>query len=589
MSFPLGSKRSLSLLGFLLVLGFVSLVDAQSLFKLPVLNPQQKVALVIGNDNYSAAPKLKNTKNDAKLIGDTLRALGFQVIPRYDMTKTGMEAAFQEFGQTLNQNSVALFFYAGHGLQVGGKNYLVPTDFSKEKGVGGLWDIGAALDGIAGKSRMNIIILDSCRTPSSAISKELNGQSGFTEFKNTPEGTFVAFSTSPGQVALDGTGGNSPYSEMLAEGLRWKPSQLEQVFMYTQLRVEEATGGKQVPWRNSSTKALFFFTPDQTAIAAPLRLNVQTPLQSELVRGLLGGLAPFRFNVPAISKSGTMTGQTPGTARRFVERLGLLPLEMVEINGGRFLMGATDGEVSEALAQAKLFDDFDEETYEVLSAELPRHAVNVKNFYMSRYEITQAQYYNVMGELPQIEPQFRGANMPVVNVTWTEANEFCSRLSRETGRFYRLPTEAEWEFAARGGTETPFPFGETINQQVAAYNWAIPYGKAPRGTRRTAPTEVGALNSTNPFGLQDMSGNVWEWCADYWHSDYDGAPNNGSSWDEAQGIESDDPDEENATDNSRVARGGSWFSPASRCRSASRYRYSPITRSNTLGFRVIVQ
>lgn len=564
---------------------------SQTPFKLPVLNPQQKVALIIGNGDYAEITKLKNPKNDAKLIGDTLRAIGFQVIYRYDTTQAEMEDAFREFAKTLGQNSVALFYYAGHGLQIGGKNYLVPTDYNSQKKVAGLWDIGAALDSIAGKSRMNIIVLDSCRDTPKGFYESLQGNVGFTEFKNTPDGTFVAFSTSPGKTALDGSGENSPYAAVLAEGLRWRPAQLEQVFMFTQLRVEENTGGKQVPWRNSSTKSLFFFTPDEIALAPAVRPVVQSKLQKEV----RGGLQTFQFNVPYLNERGTLLGQKPGTAQGFIEQSGFVALEMVQINGGRFLMGASDTEVSDTLALAKKiaeFDadaEFDAETYEVLSAELPRHAVNVKGFYMSRYEITQAQYAAVMKKLPPIEPKFRGANMPVVNVTWTEANEFCAKLSSATGRLYRLPTEAEWEYAARGGSDTPFPFGETINQQVAAYNWAIPYNKAPRATRRTAPTEVGALNSSNAFGLQDMNGNVWEWVADYWHSDYDGAPVDGSSWDEPQAVESDDVDEADAIDSSRVARGGSWFSPASRLRSASRYRYSPTTRASSLGFRVVVQ
>lgn len=573
------------LAAFLYCLIFGSIAESQTSFKLPVLNPQQKVALIIGNGDYVEITKLKNPKNDAKLIGDTLRAIGFQVISRYDVTQAGMETAFREFAKTLGPNSVALFYYAGHGLQIGGKNYLVPTDYNAQQKVGGLWDVGAALDSISGKSRMNIIVLDSCRDTPKGFYESLQGNPGFTEFRNTPDGTFVAFSTSPGKTASDGSGENSPYAEILAESLRWRPAQLEQVFMYTQLRVEENTGGKQVPWRNSSTKALFFFTPDKVALAP----SVPSVIQGKLPTALVGGLQNFQFNVPYLNERGTLLGQKPGTAKRFVEKLGFVPLEMIQINGGRFLMGATEKEVSDALALAKQFDEFDAETYEVLSAELPRHGVNVKGFYMSRYEITQAQFAAVMDGLPPIQPPFRGANMPVVNVTWTEANEFCAKLSRATGRLYRLPTEAEWEYAARGGTDTPFPFGETINQQVAAYNWAIPYNKAPRGTRRNAPTEVGALNSTNAFGLQDMNGNVWEWVADYWHSDYDGAPVNGDSWDEPQAIDSDDPDEVDAIDSSRVARGGAWFSPASRLRSASRYRYSPIIRASSLGFRVVVQ
>jgi formylglycine-generating enzyme required for sulfatase activity len=574
----------------------VSFAAGQTLFKLPVLNPRQKVALVVGNNDYQSVRSLRNAKNDAQLISDTLRVLGFRVIDRYDLSQSAMETAFRDFSAALDGSGVAFFFYAGHGLQVGGKNYLVPTDYDLQKGVGGLWDVGTAMNGISGKSRMNIIVLDACRNASDDIYKSLDGQPGFTEFKNTPDGTFVAFSTSPGKIASDGAGENSPYTKMLAEALRWKPAQLEQVFMYTQLRVEEETAGQQVPWRNSSTKALFFFTPDETALAPLLAAGSAGRSNSPLApqRNLAGSLQTFGFSVPFVNERGTIIGQKKGQARRFIEKLGLAPLEMIEINGGRFLMGGSEREIADALAIVKQFDEFKDphwrdEIYRVLTAELPRHAVNVKGFYMSRTEITQAQYLAVMGKLPKIEGPFSGPNMPVVNVTWTEANEFCARLSTATGKLYRLPTEAEWEYAARAGTDTPFAFGETVNPQLAVYNWLQPYGKAPRGARRNGPTEVGALNSTNAFGLADMHGNVFEWCADYWHSDYDGAPTDGSSWDEPQAIVSDDPDEKEAVDTTRVVRGGSWQSPGNKCRSASRFRYSPATRSASVGFRVVMQ
>jgi formylglycine-generating enzyme required for sulfatase activity len=566
------------------VLAFAAGVCAQqSLFKLPVLNPQQKVALVIGNANYTSSGKLVNTKRDAKLIGDILASLGFKVIYSYDATQADMEGAFKDFSAALGPNSVALFFYSGHGLQVGGRNFLVPVDYDLKKGVGGLWDAGIGMNMIAGKSRMNIIILDSCRTPVDAISQALGGKPGFTEFNSTPDGTFVAFSTSPGKTAADGTGENSPYTSMLAEGLRWRPAQLDQVFMYTQLRVEEITRGKQVPWRNSNTKALFFFSPDQTAMS-PLASVTQN-------RTDLPGVdsRQFEFVAPFVNEYGTITSQAKKKATSLVENLGMGQLEMVRIDGGRFLMGAGEREVTDALAQARIADEFDPETFEVLSAELPRHAVNVRSFYMSRYEITQAQYGAVMNAFPPIPTDQRGPNKPVTHVTWAEAKEFCARLSKATGRLYRLPTEAEWEYAARAGSDTAFSFGETLNPQVAVYNSAIPYAKGPRGPRRDGPLEGGALNTANAFGLENMHGNVWEWVADYWHSDYDGAPVNGSSWDEPQAIESDDPDEADAKDLSRAARGGSWFSMGSRCRSASRYRFHPTRRDGTLGFRVVIQ
>jgi formylglycine-generating enzyme required for sulfatase activity len=200
-----------------------------------------------------------------------------------------------------------------------------------------------------------------------------------------------------------------------------------------------------------------------------------------------------------------------------------------------------------------------------------------------------------MGELPDIEPHLRGADRPVVNVTWHEANEFCARLSRLTGRNYRLPSEAEWEYAARARTDTPFAYGPTITPTLAVYNSALPFGAGPRGPVRRSMTEVGAISPANGFGLHDMHGNVWEWCADYWHRGYTGAPTNGSAWDEPEAIpageegeeEEEDEEEAESVDRSRVARGGSWGSAANRCRSASRFRFFPAYRSRYLGFRVV--
>jgi formylglycine-generating enzyme required for sulfatase activity len=217
---------------------------------------------------------------------------------------------------------------------------------------------------------------------------------------------------------------------------------------------------------------------------------------------------------------------------------------------------------------------------------MPQHAVNVGGFFMSRYEITQAQYAAVMGGLPNIAPQFRGPNFPVINVTWNEASEFCARLSRLTNKLYRLPTEAEWEYAARAGTTTPFAFGPTITPQIAVYNSAIPFGLAPRGAIRRAMTGVGEISPANAFGLYDMHGNVWEWCADYWHGGYSASPTDGSAWEEPEMIV-DDSDPEGTPDQSRVARGGSWTSSATRYRSASRFRFFPGYRASSLGFRIV--
>jgi formylglycine-generating enzyme required for sulfatase activity len=178
---------------------------------------------------------------------------------------------------------------------------------------------------------------------------------------------------------------------------------------------------------------------------------------------------------------------------------------------------------------------------------------------------------------------FKGEKRPVEQVSWNEAVEFCARLSRKTKRMYRLPSEAEWEYACRAGTTTPFHFGETITTDLANYCgedrtineilYKGSYGNGPKGTYRKETTEVGTFPA-NAFGLYDMHGNVWEWCADYWHENYNGAPTDGSAW---------LTEDENAN---RLLRGGSWYNAPRSCRSAHRNWYRSDVRDSNFGFRV---
>jgi formylglycine-generating enzyme required for sulfatase activity len=190
---------------------------------------------------------------------------------------------------------------------------------------------------------------------------------------------------------------------------------------------------------------------------------------------------------------------------------------------------------------------------------------------MGKYEVTQAQYQAIMGNNPS---NFKGEKRPVEQVSWNDAVKFCEELSKKTGRAYRLPSEAEWEYAARAGTDTPFHFGETITTDLANYNGNFTYASAPKGEYRKETTDVGIF-PPNSFGLYDMCGNVWEWCLDKYHNNYNGAPTNGSAW--LDGGE-----------DTRLLRGGSWdFSPRN-CRSAVRGRFNPVDRDYDIGFRLVV-
>ncbi len=246
---------------------------------------------------------------------------------------------------------------------------------------------------------------------------------------------------------------------------------------------------------------------------------------------------------------------------------GVLPLRMMLIPGGAFLMGSPEAEL------------------ERVESEGPQHEVTVPQFFMAKYPVTQAQW-RVVAAMPQVNHElkpdpsnFKGDLRPVEQVSWYEAVEFCDRITLQTNRQYRLPTEAEWEYACRAGTKTPFHFGETLSTDYANYKGADEsygvYGLGARGEYRSETTRVDHFNVANAYGLCDMHGNVWEWCQDYWHDSYDSAPSDGSAWlteDEAE---------------FRVLRGGAWYNFPRFCRSAARDTYNPDYRNGAIGFRVV--
>ena len=256
----------------------------------------------------------------------------------------------------------------------------------------------------------------------------------------------------------------------------------------------------------------------------------------------------------------------------FVEPLNqAVDMEMMQIPAGTFLMGSPEDELDRT------------------PSESPQHEVNIATFFMGKYPVTQAQW-KAVAAMPQVnrslkpDPSgFKGNKRPVERVSWYDAVEFCDRLSVYTKRDYRLPTEAEWEYACRAGTTTPFHFGETITTDLAnyrgidskEYKWSGSYGRGPKGEYREETTSVDHFDLANAFGLSDMHGNVWEWCEDHWHDSYEGAPIDGSAW-----LSED----ENAR---RVVRGGSWIDVPWNCRSASRFYNTPDDAYNSIGFRVV--
>lgn len=219
----------------------------------------------------------------------------------------------------------------------------------------------------------------------------------------------------------------------------------------------------------------------------------------------------------------------------FVDSLNGIKLEMVYVPGGKFMMGG------------EKYDD-----------EKPLHEVTVPAFYIGKFQITQAQWKAVMGD--KVKPHFKGDHLPMECVSWEDAKEFCKKLShRRSDKAYYLPTEAEWEYACRAGTTGDYA-GELdeMSNQSSSKTYSVGQYKP------------------NAFGLYDMHGNVWEWCEDVWHDNYQDAPKDGSAW-----LSGGDPTR-------RVVRGGSWFNYQDDCRSAFRNWNDPGYRYILTGFRVVV-
>ena len=282
----------------------------------------------------------------------------------------------------------------------------------------------------------------------------------------------------------------------------------------------------------------------------------------------------FKFDIVTVNSMGREINRRPGQAECIIEDLGnSVTLEMVLIPGGTFIMGASSGEPRSS------------------NAERPQHQVTIKPFLMGKYPVTQAQWRQV-ASFPKLQrnlsldpSRFKGFNLPVEKVSWYDVVEWCDRLSKVISKPCRLPSEAEWEYAARAGRTSPFHVGDTLTTDLANYDGNYSYSSGLKGVFRKKTTPVGRFQSANAFGLYDIHGNVWEWCADPWRDNYNGAPSDGTVWD-SQDIDVDNLVKLLESKDRRVLRGGSWSNLPVFCRCASRNSAYPGNLLHNFGFRV---
>lgn len=316
---------------------------------------------------------------------------------------------------------------------------------------------------------------------------------------------------------------------------------------------ESVNAASQNPDPNSTTDR------QQLATESEIRQSAETVDRT---------LQQFEFDVMIIDKNGGEISRTHKSAEFLSENLSdRIGLEMVKIPSGTYLMGSPDGQGNDH--------------------ERPQHSVTISACCISKYPITQAQW-RAVAALPQVEiplnPDpafFKGENLPVERISWSEAVEFCQRLSRLSGHYYRLPSEAEWEYACRAQTTTPFYVGETITTNLANYNGNFIYANEQPGEYRKTTTPVDQF-LPNAFGLSDLHGNLWEWCADDWHPNYEQAPTDGSVWTQS--------DRQLPDRIPRVVRGGAWNSHPKKCCCAFRnYIEEANIRWKMVGFRIVSQ
>ncbi|MEO1619800.1 MAG: SUMF1/EgtB/PvdO family nonheme iron enzyme [Cyanobacteria bacterium J06632_3] len=539
-------------------------------------------------------------------------------LPTYANLKRFFRERFQQ--QFLTDGDNFWFFFAGHGELHEGHDYLMPIDVDPgavDETALRISDITASLRNSGADN--TVLLLDACRS---------QGQRSTVGFgSEAQKGIVTIYSCSPRQKSyeieelqhgvfthalLEGfglLGANSCATvQRIDQYLRHQVPSLNAKYKkpiqtpYTAVeplsknclillpqraRLEDVQALKLAAYKAEKSKdwdlaqQLWVRTSaassgtDQDAIEAFGRIaleRIQHPTATPLASTIAGTRsldAPVSEPVERVTP--TQPKVSPAKESR-QETLGQgVFLELVRVPGGRFQMGSPAGQGRDR--------------------ERPQHEVTVSSFLMGKYLVTQAQW-RAVSALPKVshdmEPdpsRFKGDNRPVERVSWDDAVEFCQRLSRHSGRDYRLPSEAEWEYACRAGTTTRYSFGDSITGEqvncdfqktVTVSEGFLGFGRktARRGTYLEKTTEVGNFPA-NRFGLYDMHGNVWEWCQDPWHESYEGAPKDGSAWTEGGDA------------SQRMLRGGSWFGNPDGCRSAYRFRDARDYGFNDLGFRVI--
>ena len=554
-----------------------------------------RVALVVGNSTYAHIGRLPNPENDAADMAAALQRLGFDVMAELDADRVSLTEALRAFTRRSAGADVSLVFYAGHGIEMDGVNYVVPVDARLERDVDVRFETVTLDDllAVTAGASLRLVVLDACRNnplarsmQRTAATRTVSGGS-FGDLNEDLLGdeTLVAYAAAAGTTAADGRGRNSPYTAALLSHLE-EPLELSALFRRVRAEVLEATDGEQRPHEYASLVREHYLSGAPVA-AAPVVASGAT---------VDGATAAARLQQETVFWESIRESTT---ASDFEEYLRQFPAGVYRGLATTRLAALRTAAAADAPASRPATEDpVEVETFrdcrscpEMVTIPAGRfrmvREVEVASFALSKHEVTRGQFrafvaatgHNTRGrwcgEESWRDLDWQTDDHPVVCVNWDDARAYVRWLRRETGERYRLSSESEWEYAARAGTTTSWFWGDRAEDRCEYANGKDSDDGCDDGWERTAP--VGSFRA-NGFGLHDMAGNVSEWVEDcwrLWHDDYEGAPRDGSAW--TRGGDCD----------RRVVRGGSWMNDPETLSSAVRGFYSDKDwRGSWRGFRV---
>ncbi len=592
-----------------------------------------RLALLIGNQDYSKqVGPLKNPKQDVALIGAALKQLGFAVTVLADADYRAMDVALKRYAAELRRagpGALGFFYYSGHGAANADTqtNYLIPVDVTSAEDET-VWyqsfQQNQIIDLLSRQAAnaTQFVVFDACRNElhlSSSAAKAIGADKGFVPVATTA-GLLIAYATAPNRTASDAGEGGGAYAKALAEELLKPGVEAVTMFRNVQIRVKQSIG--QDPWlsfpslapvylagreaaperetqpslgeaaarawaeiRDLKDAAVFEAFRKQYGPSNALYDALAAQKISELKRPQVAIVAPPK---PAVSEDacdgllvsvavGPKPCVKPGSGQSFRDCPGCP--EMVIAPSGSFTMGSPN-------------DEPERESWKA-GSESPQHDVMIaKPFAVSRFHITRGEWarfvkatgYKTDGGCWTLtggkweenksaswrSPGFdQDDSHPVVCVNWEDAKAYASWLSKQTGKSYRLLSEAEYEYAARAGTTTPFWWGSSITPEQANYDGTYVYaGGGRKGEYRHKTVPVKSFKP-NPWGLYQVHGNAWSWVEDCWHDDYNGAPTDGSAW-------------TSGDCSTRVLRGGSWINDPRDLRAAYRILQRPSGTGTTI-------